>query len=815
MFTDNDGIRMMNHYDNDHMQFMQDDTMKEDIKIFVFVYWRPENDYDETVNANGGMGDLRGMIKPACVECTLARHSQEVNELQNEQLSALNTGDGHVTPTKKRKPDIEDETGGEDCHEDSIDDNDYGDSVNEVSDEEDDSLDVRTHFTNEFPSTSGAKKVEGVKLTGSRSKVKFRDIQHWGLYGRRPTGKTEHERHLVLVPRPTLEEKHCTLARAGSERLYSKTRLGKVNDAAGIAERRMEGARVCEAELVASSSHQTALGHARSTAIETFPHVGPRWLSGQPARLQSKRNGFYTQPCHSRIFANWESCRTMPLVGGFSREFPRREYLRRVDAQCIVDKKVIKRLSKLLREVGTGTIRAFAWNESRETTINRTQDGWSGIRTQVLSSAESEGSPQLHLRSVVRVRNCTVQAFSVSLCNYGNSREISWEFARRRLTSSPTLAEVDCSRVALRKQPSRKKKSPSKHKPRYGPVRRRYNVVVFPVNFITLAEKMSIRVSIPHLRDASVCFITGAEDPDVNVVRTSAYSPSTNSIPGGIAPGSSQVGILPGRCRWSATFLGVIQFPLALAFRRCSVLTSFHHQQLSRPRCLGPLKSLRSLTRPTRSCMSEQLSPPVMTSLSTRRLAFEKKKKSAFRRDCNAVRSPARRTPWYRLFTRGGPVQLAILRSRTSPGGTPCSDHSNGPASNIPSRRVPGMSNEHSAVSEVHVTRPPPAPRTTPPPIRNKIVARTHHVPRPTGRDSRMVFHDYLTYRLQNRSVVSLSIEVDGEAEKGVHKLHLRRQHAYIVDTRDDSGSLIVVKTRRGVSFGTNAVKKGYVPLES
>ncbi|KAJ8880271.1 hypothetical protein PR048_016737 [Dryococelus australis] len=40
----------------------------------------------------------------------------------------------------------------------------------------------------------------------------------------------------------------------------------KVKEAVGIAERRMEGARVCEAELVASSSHQTALGRARSAA---------------------------------------------------------------------------------------------------------------------------------------------------------------------------------------------------------------------------------------------------------------------------------------------------------------------------------------------------------------------------------------------------------------------------------------------------------------------------------------------------------------------------------------------------------------------
>ncbi|KAJ8880635.1 hypothetical protein PR048_017105 [Dryococelus australis] len=62
----------------------------------------------------------------------------------------------------------------------------------------------------------------------------------------------------------TMQE-HCTLARAGDE-LYAKTRLGKVKEVAGIAERRMEGARVCEAELVASGSHQTALGRARSTA---------------------------------------------------------------------------------------------------------------------------------------------------------------------------------------------------------------------------------------------------------------------------------------------------------------------------------------------------------------------------------------------------------------------------------------------------------------------------------------------------------------------------------------------------------------------
>ncbi|KAJ8895342.1 hypothetical protein PR048_000673 [Dryococelus australis] len=54
---------------------------------------------------------------------------------------------------------------------------------------------------------------------------------------------------------------------AGDENLYAKTWLGKVKEAAGIAERRMECARVCEAELVASCRHQTALGRTSSWII--------------------------------------------------------------------------------------------------------------------------------------------------------------------------------------------------------------------------------------------------------------------------------------------------------------------------------------------------------------------------------------------------------------------------------------------------------------------------------------------------------------------------------------------------------------------
>ncbi|KAJ8886338.1 hypothetical protein PR048_012549 [Dryococelus australis] len=74
------------------------------------------------------------------------------------------------------------------------------------------------------------------------------------------------DNHTYLRPPAQLEEKHCTLARDGDEHLYTKKRLGKFKEAAGIAERHMEGATVCEAEFVSSSSHQTALGRARSAA---------------------------------------------------------------------------------------------------------------------------------------------------------------------------------------------------------------------------------------------------------------------------------------------------------------------------------------------------------------------------------------------------------------------------------------------------------------------------------------------------------------------------------------------------------------------
>ncbi|KAJ8887403.1 hypothetical protein PR048_013618 [Dryococelus australis] len=105
------------------------------------------------------MRGLRDLVESVCVECTLARYSREIDKLQNKQLPSLTTDDDCATSRKKSKLDIEGKTGGEDDHEDSIADNDYENSVDEVADEKNnDSLDVRTHFTNDFPSKNGMKK---------------------------------------------------------------------------------------------------------------------------------------------------------------------------------------------------------------------------------------------------------------------------------------------------------------------------------------------------------------------------------------------------------------------------------------------------------------------------------------------------------------------------------------------------------------------------------------------------------------------------------------------------------------------------------
>ncbi|KAJ8897176.1 hypothetical protein PR048_002522 [Dryococelus australis] len=76
----------------------------------------------------------------------------------------------------------------------------------------------------------------------------------------------------------------------------------------GIAERRMEGTSVCEAELIAI---------AISSKIEEAT-VAERLDCSPPTRANRAQS-----PAGSLLdFRKWESCRTMPLVGGFSRGYP-------------------------------------------------------------------------------------------------------------------------------------------------------------------------------------------------------------------------------------------------------------------------------------------------------------------------------------------------------------------------------------------------------------------------------------------------------------------------------------------------------------
>ncbi|KAJ8883996.1 hypothetical protein PR048_015852 [Dryococelus australis] len=146
MFADDMGTRMMKYYDNGYTQFMQGDTLKNhtksckdssfesqqampSIRPAVPISIESIDYHDETDNANDGMRDIKSLVESVCVECTLARRSQG---------------------------------GGGNYHEDIIDDNDYEGWVDEVSDEkDDDTLVLPTHFTNEFPSTSGVKTAEG------------------------------------------------------------------------------------------------------------------------------------------------------------------------------------------------------------------------------------------------------------------------------------------------------------------------------------------------------------------------------------------------------------------------------------------------------------------------------------------------------------------------------------------------------------------------------------------------------------------------------------------------------------------------------
>ncbi|KAJ8889208.1 hypothetical protein PR048_008706 [Dryococelus australis] len=147
-------FRAIKHYDIGLMQFMQGDILKEPIGTDSTGY------YDETVNAKDGIS----AVESVRTKCTLARLSCEIDKLQNKLSLVLNTDDDHATPTKKSKLDIEDETGGEDDHEDSIDENKYEDSDSAKDDA--DFLIVLKHFNNEYRSTCGVKKAEVGQNTG-------------------------------------------------------------------------------------------------------------------------------------------------------------------------------------------------------------------------------------------------------------------------------------------------------------------------------------------------------------------------------------------------------------------------------------------------------------------------------------------------------------------------------------------------------------------------------------------------------------------------------------------------------------------------
>ncbi|KAJ8886472.1 hypothetical protein PR048_012683 [Dryococelus australis] len=122
-------FRAIKHYDIGTMQFMQGDTLKEHIDI----------------------------CKGSCTG------SQQVMSIPHAtSVGTDSSGDNYEAVNDKDSLSA-DEIGGEDSHEDSINDNHYEDSVYEISDKKYyDSLDIPTHFT-EFPSTSGVKKVEGVQ----------------------------------------------------------------------------------------------------------------------------------------------------------------------------------------------------------------------------------------------------------------------------------------------------------------------------------------------------------------------------------------------------------------------------------------------------------------------------------------------------------------------------------------------------------------------------------------------------------------------------------------------------------------------------
>ncbi|KAJ8885705.1 hypothetical protein PR048_011903 [Dryococelus australis] len=83
---------------------------------------------------------------------------------------------------------------GEDSRETIIVNNDYDDSVHKVYDEEnEDSLNIPTQFTNDFPSTNGVKKARSQRSQCQSLNIKVTDIQQGGQNGCQPTEMSEHE----------------------------------------------------------------------------------------------------------------------------------------------------------------------------------------------------------------------------------------------------------------------------------------------------------------------------------------------------------------------------------------------------------------------------------------------------------------------------------------------------------------------------------------------------------------------------------------------------------------------------------------------
>ncbi|KAJ8889329.1 hypothetical protein PR048_008828 [Dryococelus australis] len=141
-------FRTMKHCDIGLMQFVQGDTMKE---------------HTETCNGSSTGGQQVLLSLPPSTSMGTVSTDDYDETVDAKDGMTLNI-DEHPTPaTKKSKLDIGDEAGSENDHEDSIDD-DYDDS--DSVEDDGDSLDVPTHFTNEFPSTSGVKKVKDVENTG-------------------------------------------------------------------------------------------------------------------------------------------------------------------------------------------------------------------------------------------------------------------------------------------------------------------------------------------------------------------------------------------------------------------------------------------------------------------------------------------------------------------------------------------------------------------------------------------------------------------------------------------------------------------------